>query len=100
MGGRASSGAKRIYVSWLAETTPYFLRQGTGIPANAADDHPNYPGATPDFRPTVSFTTAGYEVHAKGTAYRMDNVPITLRALRATDLPTEKKLLEDLRRAC
>ncbi|MGI9471688.1 MAG: hypothetical protein ACR2NZ_09170, partial [Rubripirellula sp.] len=44
----------------------------------------------------VRFTTAVYGLHAEGTAYRMDNVPVPLRALMPTRLPTDEFVLESL----
>ncbi len=44
----------------------------------------------------VGFTTAVYGIHAQGTAYRMDNVPITLKKLIDTDLPTDEDVLLQL----
>ncbi|MCE9532634.1 MAG: formylmethanofuran dehydrogenase subunit B, partial [Planctomycetes bacterium] len=41
----------------------------------------------------VRFTTAVYGVHRPGTAYRMDEVPIPLRVLLATDYPSDGQVL-------
>ncbi len=79
-----------------AETIPYF--------SHAARDHLksiptiviDYPNAPLEFTPTVRFTTAVYGLHAAGTAYRMDNVPLPLRALRHSHYPTDEKVLTDL----
>lgn len=43
--------------------------------------------------PTVKFTTAIYGVHAAGTAYRMDEVPLPLQAFLPTDYPTDADVL-------
>jgi formylmethanofuran dehydrogenase subunit B len=51
------------------------------------------PTATPDFEPTVRLTTATYGIHHRGTAYRMDEVPIPLAAPLANDLPTDADIL-------
>ena len=40
-------------------------------------DYPTVPSFVP---PTVRFTTAVYGIHRPGTAYRMDGIPIPLRA--------------------
>ncbi len=57
-------------------------------------DSPNTPA--PEFTPTVQFTTAIYGVHAAGTAYRMDEVPIPLRKLIDTELPTDADVLQEI----
>lgn len=46
--------------------------------------------------PTVRFTTAVYGVHHLGTAYRMDEVPIPLRAFLATAYPTDEVVLNGI----
>lgn len=52
------------------------------------------PGGPPlDFTPAVRFTTAVYGVHRPGTAYRLDEVPIPLRVLLPTTLPTDAAVL-------
>ena len=56
----------------------------------------DYPNAPLEFTPTVSFTTAVYGLHAVGTAYRMDNVPLPLRALQPSPYPTDEVVLTDL----
>jgi formylmethanofuran dehydrogenase subunit B len=55
------------------------------------------PGQTRDFEPTVRFTTAVYGVHKPGTAYRLDEVPIPLRVLLPTTLPSDAEVLNQLR---
>lgn len=81
-----------------AETIPYFSKcarqQLDRIPVILLD----YPGTTSTVQPHVQFTTAVYGLHAEGTAYRMDNVPIPLRSLVKTDLPTDEKILVELLR--
>jgi formylmethanofuran dehydrogenase subunit B len=49
-----------------------------------------------DFRPTVLFRTAVYGVHRRGTAYRMDEVPIPLKAFLRTGLPADAEVLAAL----
>ncbi len=44
----------------------------------------------------VRFTTAVYGVHAAGTVYRMDEVPIPLRPLLPSPFPTDEEVLSDL----
>ncbi len=53
----------------------------------------DYPNTTPPFPATVQITTAIYGIHAPGTAYRMDEVPIPLRRLISTTLPTDDEVL-------
>jgi formylmethanofuran dehydrogenase subunit B len=53
----------------------------------------DYPNARPPFEATVQITTAIYGVHARGTAYRMDEVPIPLRQLVPSALPTDDEVL-------
>ena len=47
----------------------------------------------------VRFTTAIYGIHRPGTAYRMDEVPIPLRPLLATNLPSDADVLNAILRA-
>ncbi|HEY3392013.1 MAG TPA: formylmethanofuran dehydrogenase subunit B [Lacipirellulaceae bacterium] len=54
----------------------------------------DYPNARPPFDATVQITTAIYGVHAPGTAYRMDEVPIPLRRLVHSALPTDDVVLD------
>lgn len=79
-----------------AETIPYFSQAARdhlkSIPAIVID----YPNAPLEFTPMVRFTTAVYGLHAEGTAYRMDNVPLPLRALQPSLYPTDEEVLTDL----
>jgi len=59
----------------------------------------DYPHVAPAWQPTVRFTTAVYGIHASGTAYRMDETPIPLRALIPAEHPTDEAVLEELGRA-
>lgn len=43
--------------------------------------------------PTVHFTTATYGIHRPGTAYRMDEIPIRLRPVLESSLPTDGDVL-------
>jgi formylmethanofuran dehydrogenase subunit B len=83
-----------------AETVPYFSgaaqHQLRSIPTIVLD----YPGALVDFVPTVRFTTSVYGLNAPGTIYRMDNVPLSLKAPQSSDLPTDEEVLEQLGEAC
>jgi formylmethanofuran dehydrogenase subunit B len=56
----------------------------------------DYPNAHPPFEATVQVTTAIYGVHAPGTAYRMDEVPIPLRRLVPSSLPTDDDILRHI----
>lgn len=53
----------------------------------------DYPNAACSFVPTVRFTTAIYGVHAKGTAYRMDEVPIPLNSILPAAYATDHEVL-------
>jgi len=64
------------------------------IPTIALD----YPHDAPPFSPTVQITTAIYGIHAPGTAYRMDEVPIPLHALVPTDYPSDEDVLRAISR--
>ncbi|MBI1312099.1 formylmethanofuran dehydrogenase subunit B [bacterium] len=58
----------------------------------------DYPHAECPFPPTVSLTTAVYGIHAAGTAYRMDEVPLPQRQLIPSEYPTDEGVLEELAR--
>ncbi|MCA9036715.1 MAG: formylmethanofuran dehydrogenase subunit B [Planctomycetaceae bacterium] len=77
-------------VSSFSSAAQRFMRS---IPTILID----YPSAKIDFSPDVHITTAVYGVHAAGTAYRMDNVPLPLRALLPSRLPTDEQVLESIR---
>jgi formylmethanofuran dehydrogenase subunit B len=49
--------------------------------------------------PTVQFTTAIYGVHLPGTAYRMDDVPIPLRAALPSPYPSDADVLRAIESA-
>jgi formylmethanofuran dehydrogenase subunit B len=53
----------------------------------------DYPNVSPPFEATVQMSTAIYGIHAPGTAYRMDEVPIPLRQLFSSSLPTDDEVL-------
>ncbi len=76
-------------VQQLSAAAQRRLRQ---IPVIALD----YPGVEPSLPVAVRFTTAIYGVHAAGTAYRMDEVPIPLRAFLPSHLPTDQHVLAQL----
>jgi formylmethanofuran dehydrogenase subunit B len=71
------------------ELSPRARRTIESIPTIALD----YPNVRPSLEPTVQITTAIYGIHAPGTAYRMDEVPIPLRRLRASNYPTDEEVL-------
>lgn len=79
-----------------AETLPFFspaaIDHLRSIPVITLD----YPGATSLVSSEVRFTTAVYGLHAAGTVYRMDNVPIPLRAMAPSDLPTDEQVLLEM----
>ena len=62
------------------------------IPTIALD----YPHIAAPFTPNVRFTTAVYGVHTAGTAYRMDEIPIPLRAVMKCEYLTDEELLSRL----
>jgi len=60
-------------------------------------DHPTVDSL---IEPTIRFTTGVYGIHYPGTAYRMDSVPIPLKAFLATDYPSDQDVLERIDAAC
>ena len=56
----------------------------------------DYPGGEDDLDAEVRIRTAAYGVHAEGTAYRMDNVPLSLKKLLDSNLPTDEQVLSGL----
>jgi formylmethanofuran dehydrogenase subunit B len=56
----------------------------------------DYPDVEPPWTPTVKFTTAVYGVHRPGTAYRMDEIPIPLRAFLDSPYPSDDEVLDGL----
>lgn len=55
--------------------------------------------ATLPLQPTVQFTTATYGIHRPGTAYRMDEIPIRLRPLIDSELPSDGDILRAIQAA-
>jgi formylmethanofuran dehydrogenase subunit B len=53
----------------------------------------DYPTTQPPLAASVQFTTAIYGIHAPGTAYRMDEIPIPLRRLVLSNYPTDDEIL-------
>jgi len=72
--------------------SPAALEHLRRIPAIILDS----PLAEPTLMSAVQFTTAIYGIHAPGTAYRMDEVPIRLRAILPRTYPTDAEILERL----
>ncbi len=79
-----------------AETLPFFspaaIDHLRSIPVILLD----YPGTTSLVPAEVRITTAVYGLHAAGTVYRMDNVPIPLRAMAPSELPTDEQVLTEI----
>jgi formylmethanofuran dehydrogenase subunit B len=82
-----SSGARRF----SPRAAAYLSR----IPSIVLDP----PQAEPPFMPTVEFTTSIYGIHEAGTAYRMDEIPIPLRAVLPARYPTDEHVLGAIERA-
>lgn len=70
------------------------LAQLRSIPTIALD-YPHSPGRA-TLQPTVRITTAVYGIHRAGTAYRMDEVPIPLRAFAKSAYPSDDEVLSQL----
>lgn len=60
----------------------------------------DYPDEESSIPPTVRFTTAVYGVHRPGTAYRMDEVPVPLRAFLPTGYPSDDDVLRMILEEC
>jgi formylmethanofuran dehydrogenase subunit B len=73
----------------LADLSASAQRAIRRIPTIALD----YSNATSPLDATVQITTAIYGIHAPGTAYRMDEVPIPLRRLMPACHPTDDEAL-------
>lgn len=77
-----------------SETLPQFSRQALDhlrrIPSVILD----YPATFAAIQPTVHITTSPYGLHSPGTAYRMDEVPILLRAVFPAIYPTDADVLQ------
>jgi formylmethanofuran dehydrogenase subunit B len=58
------------------------------------------PGVECPLPPAVRFTTAVPGVHTGGTVYRLDEVPIPLRAVLPSIYPTDAEVLRGLRLRC
>jgi formylmethanofuran dehydrogenase subunit B len=79
-----SSGLRRF----APQATAYLQ----GIPTVVLDA----PTAETPLTPTVRVATAVYGVHRPGVAYRMDEVPIPLRAVLPATFPSDGEVLRDI----
>jgi formylmethanofuran dehydrogenase subunit B len=76
----------------LARFSAAALAHLNGIPTIALE----YPTIQPALTPTVRFTTAVYGIHQRGTAYRMDEIPIPLTAVLPANYPTDAEVLAQI----
>lgn len=76
----------------VADLSPQAQQHLRRIPTIVLD----YPHATPTIPATVRFTTAVYGIHRAGTAYRMDEIPIPLRKIQSSPLPSDDEVLDAL----
>lgn len=74
-------------LGWLPEAAIEHLRR---IPVIALDP----PTRQPPLAPGVRFRTTAAGVHTGGTAYRMDSVPVRLRAVLTSVYPTDAAILQ------
>jgi formylmethanofuran dehydrogenase subunit B len=74
---------------------PAAMQRVSEIPVIALD----YPTVASLGSPTVRFTTAVYGIHAPGTAYRMDDVPVPLRAVLPPRYRCDHEVLADVHAA-
>jgi formylmethanofuran dehydrogenase subunit B len=75
----------------FSEAARSYLRE---IPTIVLDS----PVAEVPIKPTVRFTTAIYGIHAAGTAYRMDEVPLPLKSILPSDYPADADVLNEVQR--
>jgi formylmethanofuran dehydrogenase subunit B len=79
-----------------SETLPQFSKEAIAhlesIPVVALD----YPASECLVAPQVRFTTGPYGLEAAGCAYRMDEIPIPLKAILPARYPTDEQVLKDL----
>jgi formylmethanofuran dehydrogenase subunit B len=54
------------------------------------------PNANSDVRADVRFNTAIYGIHRRATAYRMDEIPIPLRQVIHSPLPSDDEILREI----
>jgi len=74
----------------MHELTPSARDALNRVPTIALDS----PMTATRVKPSVQFTTAVYGIHAAGTAYRMDGVPIPLRQILPSPYPTDDEVLD------
>ncbi len=79
-------------VSKLSSAAQRHLRN---IPVIVLDS----PGVQCELSAAVHFTTGIYGIHRAGTAYRMDEVPIPLRAVLSSPLPSDDEVLNAIRQS-
>lgn len=60
----------------------------------------DHAGVECEVEAAVHFTTAAYGIHRPGTAYRMDEMPIPLRAVLESPLPADHEVLDQIIDAC
>jgi formylmethanofuran dehydrogenase subunit B len=58
----------------------------------------DYPNVESILSPAVHFTTAIYGIHRPGTAYRMDEIPIPLRAFLPSEYPSDDEVLQGIQK--
>jgi len=76
----------------LREFSPAALAYLSSIPTVVLE----YPHIESSIVGDVRFTTSVYGIHAPGTAYRMDEIPIPLRQLCSSPYPTDESVLREL----
>ncbi len=59
----------------------------------------DYPHVECPLLPRVAFTTGVYGLHLAGTAYRMDEIPVPLRAVLKTEYPSDADVLQRILQA-
>jgi formylmethanofuran dehydrogenase subunit B len=79
----------------VAQFSPRAAAYLSRIPTIVLD----YPTIESVVVPTVRLTTAVYGVHRRGTAYRMDGIPIPLRAVLSSDYPSDAEVLKMIEEA-
>ncbi len=76
----------------VADLSPAAVAHLQRIPTITLD----YPVVESFLTPTIRFTTAIYGIHLPGTAYRMDEVPIPLRAFLPAHYPSDADVLNGI----
>ena len=66
------------------------VRRLSAIPTIALDTHESETTR----RAQVAFTTATAGIHAEGTVYRMDNIPIRLRKVLSSPYPSDEEVID------